>query len=145
MPVFQNLSKNPKVAHNACYVTSLYNYKELVQGLPISQEELDSFWDVAKSKGIIDSDPNSETFLEIKDPQALVDLMELPLTYIDGHQDASIDIPDNVYAIGAYHWEITHFLVLRQNKSIWLDPIYGGSLTAKNGALQSMRFYAQKS
>jgi len=69
-------------------------------------------------------------------------LLSLPLRYIDKHFEASEDIPDGIYTIGAYHYNITHFMVLSQDKTIAFDPIAGGSITAKYGQLESMRFYA---
>ena len=134
--VYQDLSKNDEISHVGCYFTDIYNYKGLVLGQETSYEELSSLWEVSKSKGFIDSN------LDIANPQGIVDIMGYNLKYVDSHFDAATLIPDNTYCIGAYQWHIIHFIVLRQDKSIWMDPISVGSQTAKNGQLISMRFYS---
>ena len=136
-----------EVRHFSCYCDSLYNYKALKQGIDTSIQELNNYWTTAKANGIIDNNPNSKTYLEILKPQALVDLMKLPLQYIDGHFAPDSIIPDDVYTIGAYYNKRTnflHFVVIDpKTKKIIFDPIYGGSITAKEGVLQSIRYYKE--
>jgi hypothetical protein len=103
---------------------------------------MDSLWEVALNKGVIDSNTTSETYLSIVNPQGLVDLMGYNLKYIDKHFDAYDVIPKNTYVIGAFHWVITHFVVIDSEKEVIFDPIVNGSQTVKNGSLISMRFYS---
>lgn len=134
-----------EVHHYGCYCDSLYNFKSLIQGIDTSIEELNGYWEKAKSLGIIDNNPKSKTYLEILKPQALVDLMKLPLQYIDGKFSPSTKIPENTYVISAWFNDRTkfvHFVVYDPvNKKVLFDPIYPKSITCKEGVLLSYRFY----
>jgi hypothetical protein len=142
---YQNKSQNQQVYNYSCYLDSIYNYKALKQNIDTSIDELNSYWEKGKKLGYIDNNPQSKTYLEIINPQGIVDMMGLPLKFISGHFNPDVLIPENMYVIGQYfnpRTNFKHFLVIDPiTKKIIFDPIYPSSITAKEGYLLSMRFY----
>jgi hypothetical protein len=142
---YQNKSKNKQVYNYGCYVASLYNFKALYQNYDCTVDELNIIWEKGKKLGYIDNNPKSKTYLEIVNPQALVDMMELPLKFVSGHFKPDTIIPEKTFVIGQYYNKRTnfkHFLVIDPvTKKIIFDPIYPSSISAKEGYLYSMRFY----
>jgi hypothetical protein len=140
------------VAHFACMVASLYNYKALFQGYDGSIKELNDIWNTALDAGIIDNNKMDSHYLEVENPQGLIDLMGLPLKYVDRHiTDLNEPIPPNTYVLNEYFRKLNnfhHFCSGGLDGVLLFDPIYSwdgtkniGSQTVMHGILLERRFY----
>ena len=150
---YQNQSGSlDDVANFACMVDSLYNYKALLMNIDTSIQELNSIWTQAVSKDIIDNNKMDAQYLEVEDPQGLLDLMGLPLQYVDRHiTDLTEPIPPNTYVLNMYYRDsnkFKHFCSGGLDGVLLLDPIYSwdgtkniGSQTVMHGVLLERRFY----
>jgi hypothetical protein len=123
---------------------SLAYFRELYMGHVWSAKELNSIWQGAIDAGIITGDMNLDGDfddagqLEIAKPQALANMLGLPLRYLDGH--FSPTGPEAVapgrFIVTAWYnpaTKFTHFVV-GSSRPVEFDPIKGGSRTVREGA-----------
>jgi hypothetical protein len=140
------------VAHFGCMCASIYNYKSLFMGIDTSIQELNDIWNKAIAAGIIDGNKLDSTYLEVESPQGLIDLIGLPLQYVDRHiTNINEPIPPNTYVLNEYFRQSNgfhHFCSGGLDGVLLFDPIYSwdgskniGSQTVMHGVLLERRFY----
>ena len=155
------------IAHFACAYMCANFSKEHILGVSVLQQFLIDGWNGAIQRGIISGDVNGDGVrgddpreLLIQDYQKLFDYLGLPLRAVD---QASLGLPMVKDRFGelriaptrapldpakywvheCWVWKIGHFIVSDGpgQSDPWYDPIMGGSLTRKNGHIETIRVF----
>jgi hypothetical protein len=159
----------PDMQHYACRFLFLARAREVLVGKPWTATELNLAWIEAKDKKIISGDLNGDGDFddpgedEIKNDVALLELLELPLRVVPVEilglplmtDDRGITrvaptlepLDPKKYWVGErWIWKIGHFV--QGDGTGKAPPLYdsikGGSLTRKNGKIESLRVYLIK-
>jgi len=141
---------DPRIQHYGCYFMSLAFYREKYMGHTWGAKELNALWQDAIDEGAISGDLNHDgdfddaAQLDIVHPNALCELLGLPLRYIDGHFKPDAPEASGKYSIAAWYnpnTKFTHFVVGSGTGIVLFDPIGGGSRTVREGHVESLRLY----
>lgn len=168
--IYQNDANAPRDFQKyACRFLSLYMAKVFLKGEPITLESAVSGWSRARTFGYISGDLNRDGDYddpgedEMLNDEAIFRLLDIPLEVVNPKSLGLTMAPDRngimriqptrepldlkkYYVLEAWHWKITHFVVgngAGMGMPIY-DPIEGGSLTRRNGALESLRVYKRR-
>jgi hypothetical protein len=137
----------------ACLFTSIAFARPYLGGAEWGAEELREKWDTAIVRGYLsgdlnlDGDMDDPGELEIQNHDAVCDLLGAPMFNIPGHHNPAVIIEPDMYAIGRFfnpRTEFKHFAVINREKKVIFDPIFGGSVTCREGYLLDMRLYSIK-
>lgn len=134
--------------HIACAFDSLAYFREKYQHRPWSAEELQAAWDGAVKTGILTGDANKDGDLldagegEIKDWQALADYLGVKVQYL-GKFAPNADQRLGNFVIACWFNPRTNFrhFVVGDLKPVEWDPIAGGSVTVREGKVESLRIF----
>ena len=165
--LFQNTPLFPiDMQHYACRFLMLARSREVLLNKRWESEELVHYWETARDAGIISGDLNMDGDYddrgedEILDDDRLFVLMGLPLHTVDV---SSLGLPlirdhngilrvaptkapldsSRYWVSECWGWKIYHFIQgdgTGLQKAIY-DPIQGGSLTRKNGRIETLRVW----
>ncbi len=165
--IYQDNPRLPDyIQHYGCLVCVLARSREVIREAIWSAKELREAWEIAEDAGIIsgdlnhDGDRNDDGEAEVLNYQGLFDLWNLPLrqhdigwyglpTMIDRNgakriAPSALPLDQNkLWVAERWVWKIGHFV---QGDGTgkhfpYYDPISGGSLTRKNGAIESLRVF----
>lgn len=140
---------NSPLMKYGCLFLSIAFAREYLRKEPWEAKVLLDAWDQALEKGIISGDINLDGDLddsgeaEIQDYPGILALLKVPLRWGRFGQPNEV-ISTGTYVIGAFYNPTTkfkHFAVVDHNKKVIYDPIRGGSITCRDGYLESLRLF----
>lgn len=142
----KNLDSN--MNHIACAFDSLAYFRERYQDRPWAAYELQKAWDGAIASGIISPDLNHDGDLldqgegEINDWQMLADYLRCKVQFLGFFPPGAKEREGN-FVIARWFNPRTNFrhFVVGDLKPVEWDPIQGGSVTVREGHVDSLRIF----
>ena len=134
--------------HIACAFDSLAYFRERYQNRPWSAYELQAAWNGAIKTGIISPDANHDGDLldrgegEIQDWQMLADYLGCKVQFIGIFPPNAPERNGN-FVIARWYNQRTGFrhFVVGDLRPVQWDPIEGGSVTVREGVVDSLRIF----
>lgn len=140
--IYQTDIRLPKPLQKyGCAFTSLAYFREAYLCKPWSADELAAAWNGAIAGGLISGDLNGDGDFDdageamIQNWQSLANYLRLPLQYVGKFGHDFPETPRKHFSICAWKNDRTNFthFVVGSTKPVEFDPIYGGSVTVREG------------
>lgn len=134
-----------------CLFTSIAFARPYLNGKDWSASELREAWDTSILKGWIsgdlnlDGDMDDKGELEIQNYPEVCKVLGNKVSWIPGHHHPETKLDDSMFIIGAFfnpRTSFTHFAVIDTHLKVVFDPIYGGSVTCREGHIKSLRLFS---